>query len=386
MVLYEFIVKVNQKFPNDLNIAIETKSYPNHFNDLIAENAKLMDSPIHLLMSHHKNQRILKQKKHLRDHFDGQADNISDALIENSDEKDIKPNNDLVQSNETLTSDNPSIKSNQNIIKKNRTCIKKRLCVILIASLVSLSSIYLLEIISCIIRSSNLNLIIYKLSTCIGSFGLVIIMGYQCGNIMKRNVASHLKNIRSSNEDFYTIFSFNSEEKDKMEKIKFQIIQKSRSNLDDLEEGETQLINSSLLNKYGVEFNTEIAERKIPRPLRWNFYSMLLSILLINFWILSTYLVGYLFSSSSYFSENDSDLKTSSILEMLSAVVGGFGSALLLKNIIIALCEIDINVHKENLLEEKFSSYVQSNQIKSNDNLINTKNSDRKNNLKSKIY
>lgn len=38
--------------------------YSNKYNELLTENASFIDSPIHLLMSHHKNQRMLKQKKY----------------------------------------------------------------------------------------------------------------------------------------------------------------------------------------------------------------------------------------------------------------------------------------------------------------------------------
>ena len=38
--------------------------YTSNYNDLITENASFIDSPIHLLMNHHKNQRMIKQKNY----------------------------------------------------------------------------------------------------------------------------------------------------------------------------------------------------------------------------------------------------------------------------------------------------------------------------------
>jgi hypothetical protein len=84
--------------------------------------------------------------------------------------------------------------------------------------------------------------------------------------------------------------------------------------------------------------------------LKSNFYSFIISLLLIHFWILSTYLTGYLFSPTVYsilighgnkLSPEDnkhySDLST--LVEILSAIVGGFGTALFFKNIILSLFE-----------------------------------------------
>lgn len=72
--------QVNTKFKHDSNtITAQQKKtseqvtklktydpiiYSKKYNDLLTENASFIDSPIHLLMSHHKNQRMLKQKKY----------------------------------------------------------------------------------------------------------------------------------------------------------------------------------------------------------------------------------------------------------------------------------------------------------------------------------
>jgi hypothetical protein len=83
--------------------------------------------------------------------------------------------------------------------------------------------------------------------------------------------------------------------------------------------------------------------------LKSNFYSFIISLLLIHFWILSTYLTGYLFSPTVYsiligqgnkFASDErhySSLNT--LVEILSAIVGGFGTALFFKNIILSLFE-----------------------------------------------
>ena len=42
----------------------------NKYNDMLAENASFIDSPIHLLMSHHNNQRLIKQQQLKKHQYD----------------------------------------------------------------------------------------------------------------------------------------------------------------------------------------------------------------------------------------------------------------------------------------------------------------------------
>ncbi len=85
--------------------------------------------------------------------------------------------------------------------------------------------------------------------------------------------------------------------------------------------------------------------------LRSNFYSFIISLLLIHFWILCTYLTGYLFSPTVYailmgngnIAESANRLNShyniSIVIEIVASGVGGFGAALFFKNIILSLFE-----------------------------------------------
>ena len=76
-----------------------------------------------------------------------------------------------------------------------------------------------------------------------------------------------------------------------------------------------------------------------------NFYIGILSLMLIHFWILSTYMVGYLASPStysSYFGTEKYDISMSPVsylVEVLAALVGGIGTALFFKNMILVVFE-----------------------------------------------
>ena len=80
--------------------------------------------------------------------------------------------------------------------------------------------------------------------------------------------------------------------------------------------------------------------------LKSNFYMIIISVLLIHFWIISTYLFSYIISSSSYSlmiarsKESQSAVNISTFIEMFLATIGGIGTALFFKNILLGLFEI----------------------------------------------
>ena len=68
-----------------------------------------------------------------------------------------------------------------------------------------------------------------------------------------------------------------------------------------------------------------------------NFYLIMISILLINFWVISTYLFGFIFSASSHNAGLNQKIKKSSLflmsnsIEMATAFIGGMGINLIFK-------------------------------------------------------
>lgn len=104
---------------------------------------------------------------------------------------------------------------------------------------------------------------------------------------------------------------------------------------------------SSNLEEIKVEMNllVNLIELIYSPKCKSNFYIGILSLMLIHFWILSTYLVGYLASPStytSYFGTEKYDIRMSPVsylIEILAALVGGVGTALFFKNMILIVFE-----------------------------------------------
>jgi hypothetical protein len=108
-----------------------------------------------------------------------------------------------------------------------------------------------------------------------------------------------------------------------------------------------QAVISSNLEEIKVEMNllVNLIELIYSPKCKSNFYIGILSLMLIHFWILSTYLVGYLASPStytSYFGTEKYDIRMSPVsylIEILAALVGGVGTALFFKNMILIVFE-----------------------------------------------
>ena len=235
----------------------------------------------------------------------------------------------------------------------------QRYLALIITSVITITSIHSLEILSCLIRRSNLHLISFKLSSCIVSFIFVLIMCFkneeklQSHNQTLSETNEELKKVKRLKSNFYNLFVyeniFNKENQIK-EAIKENSIHplfgKANSNDDDEEcawtsektESFSKLLSSS--QKSIINF---LHQSKI----KSNFYLIIISVLLIHFWIISTYLFNYIISSSSYSSllkssyrDNESLESITNLIEIFLSTIGGVGTALFFRNILLGLFEI----------------------------------------------
>ena len=246
---------------NQKSSAIMSMIYSSpQYTDLITENASFIDSPIHLLLNHHKQQRLMKQQKlqqkqnelsEISELFSKAAsfeseerkgsthsqqqqpqpqqmpssepktvnsiiniDSSRDAMKEESNDEIYVMNEVVVvtkpvaassssmvaeksaesfqqavpesSEREPLTTRPPSCNErkeskyeqvNTNKAYKMKWTTKIRnFFAIMIAALLTISSMYLFEIISCIFRIENVNILFQKLSTFLVSFGIVVVM------------------------------------------------------------------------------------------------------------------------------------------------------------------------------------------------------------------
>ncbi len=347
--------------------------YSNKFQDLIAENASFIDSPIHSLMSHHVNQRLLKQQ-HQQNHKNTDSNltrideiNVSAHLlhpkivdnegkqqilkVNENDLIKIELKDDLIQTEQTTRFQDSQVytyeydeekpidtmlsSSLPPIIDPKIVQIAKKLnfqnnvifYAILMTSLIIYSSIYLLELINCLVRVDNTNLMIFKLSAFISCFVYVILISFKSDQTDKY---------------YYNIFYSGSN--------KIVSIDNNNNNNNN-DDSQTQ-VNNTLIQ-------TTSTSSKQSVKIKSNFYMILISLLLVYFWILNTYLFSYLFSTpesigSIYFDFNQSKW-IESITETISAIIGGFGIFLFAKNVILYLYEFNLilELQEKNKKNEK---------------------------------
>jgi hypothetical protein len=464
----------------------------NNYNDLIAENASFIDSPIHLLMSHHKNQRMLKQKKHqhelhhkllkqqqqakleqqqqvqikiqqqLRNDyanveektsenqlktspygFGNQSLDVNEAKLDRLDvssaKRDLTPSpmsykSESALNSEFMMNEHKSLEPNEPEKSKNRNengkkgkffSLKTRKFMALVfTSMITISSIHLLEIFSSMIRLANTHLIFLKLSTFVFSFIFVITMTYSkdkksSGEEAKEDRVDELNNgyntalsirvpdlkansvvCKPKDSYYYNIFyekkaADSNSAKDSnqydihdLKDEKYWIekknpdeneanllapneVNKNSSNSESTPE-DTSNNNSSQTEALIKKQNLELTKRQrysikclYQSRFKTNLYTIIISLLLINFWLISTYLFAYVFSSSSYshLIVSLSIPYLSSAIEVTFSVIGGAGIALFFKNIIVALFELSVcerNCRVKKLLDSNFYSLKSS--------------------------
>ncbi len=229
-----------------------------NLNELMVENtATFMDSPIHLLMNHHKNQRALKQLKQQHQQQHQQVVKNSNSTYFNNNGS-LEVNNKLISSagnsSNTLNvtsagtsllqtgpqpppiiaaaeiqekreiidlsaeykpEEEPNIviynKTNTPMLHEKSSLLKSgKFIALIFTSLIILSSIYLLEIFSCIIKQNHFNLMVFKLSSCLTSFSFVFMMGLKSSkNRNKKNKAAEEISSSSENDEFESFKYYN---------------------------------------------------------------------------------------------------------------------------------------------------------------------------------
>lgn len=391
----ENLKKLNNN--NNKSKSIEKENYisMNNYSDLIIENtASFMDSPIHLLMNHHKNQRLLKQQHFIKQNF-----SLLNTQNEQQDQTlgsvTIQTNVELPQSGLNITQPAEQKSNEKDFLQSKKSkSVSKTFLALLITSMITVSSIYLLEIFSCIIRHNYTHLMFLKLSSCFFSFMFVISMASYHKlkpNIKEKNtlekspIANEL--IHKKLHYYYNIFlskdysilegdcdeeDVEDEEKDLLRdgnvnrrsststdnsvisssNQRDQLIVSSNAQLNILNDMDLLNLNKFVANNDEINTNETLTINYIEHflknsKIRSNFHMIIVSLLMIHFWILSTYLFGYLFSSSSYTISFGSkhyynaylNYFLSSLVETLSAIIGGMGTALFFKNIILRLFE-----------------------------------------------
>lgn len=433
-----------------------------NLNELMVENTStFIDSPIHILMNHHKNQRALKQQKQEKDYQRTNNDvlmsmmmnnntcssqlndtrysssgtlNVTSATSQLASPTPIKP---LQQIDEVKPLQLPAgqMNSNQNAAVKfnasKKTSLAKsgKFIALIFTSLIILASIYLLEIISCIIKANVVNLMVFKLSSSFFSFLFVFFAGFKWNCKPQGDVTIELNDKRSlaavttDNEEnseginqmrnmdlkYYNIFqahmtpdmtSSSSGLKERQEENNSNVTVEGEQLLNNslkLDQPQSHVLNDSdnQLHKLNITYpangdekkkliktaklkSSSISNAEVKFKLlvdflynpkqKSNFYSFIISLLLIHFWILSTYLTGYLFSPTVYSILVGTSSKTATmfnnsqkfiastgfgsfidlslLVEVLAAIVGGFGAALFFKNIILSLYESSFFLNK----------------------------------------
>ena len=429
--------------------ANKTNNAAANYSDLIAENTAFINSPIRSLTNHHKNQRLLKQKKQnefqdklfpknksnqttsnndnnktnnkLLSPSSSNNDNIpllsyqSSSLTEaspsitinnnlkvidnptpsNSNEKkdnnyviNVENNKDIKQ----LTNEDDSmfgfkteivenknaddinmktsdINNNENDHTKRNKYLKfriKKIIALILISVITISSIHLLETISCFIKKSLNNLLMLKFSVSLTSFVFVVIMSLRrCCNNPKKvdNIDEEAMNIKyePSKElklrihSYYNIFSSYdyTKNEDEEDEENNNIMNDSDNELNPNRKFNKNELNLQKDNENNINKQKK-REEEIKNAFKYiyqskiksNFYLIMISILLINFWVISTYLFGFIFSASSHNVGLNQKIKKSSLflmsnsIEMATAFIGGMGIALFIKQIILALFEI----------------------------------------------
>jgi hypothetical protein len=368
-------------------ISLKNKAAKNstQLNDLMAEaNTAFINSPIRSLTNHHKNQRLIKQFK--KQSYVGNAetgtkndpvlivnDQPKDALLNIMENKDSNNSNmdestRLIANSTTVTTiannsdqyllgdgakslevqENDTEASKEH--EKEKATVRyieirrKKIAALVIISVITMASMHLCELFSCFIRKSLNGLLVVKASACLTSFVFVLAMSFsRCVKDDSNSVNS--KKMRSKTKCYYNIFC--------------SYYKKNQSELDEDFINDSELQDICIEKKDDSQTAQEKQEEEIKAMFKYvyktriksNFYLILLSLLLINFWTISTYLFGFVFSASVHSSLNlqqqpHHKAKHSPLylmqdaIELVSSFVGGIGLGLFFKQMVLALFEI----------------------------------------------
>ena len=263
----------------------------------------------------------------------------------------------------------------------------QRYLALIITSIITISSMHSLEILSCLIRENNLHIMFLKLSSCLVSLLFVLMMccrkagdlEYDSKNKKHCPYNTHempanidmVSQMKPPKTSYYYNLFVNENIFDKMgDDDDIHFLNETAQHLD----GNNDSIQSSLLlgplttatasgeknktdtflsvnqdtvNAFKLTSNQKYVLRFLHQSrLKSNFYMIIISVLLIHFWIIGTYLFSYIFSSSSYshlinsYRMSESYESIRNFIEICLASVGGVGAALFFKNIVLGLFEI----------------------------------------------
>jgi hypothetical protein len=346
-----------------------------NYSDLLSENASIVDSPIHLLMSHHKNQRVLKDKElpieFKRRFLPDTVEQLNDP-IENEPHMEIISQNprDSVpiqtnqmpiiykheksdQSFKTLSSDHFNQEANksqlneeqqrdykqidQELVRDRKERIGfKRFAALMLAALITLSSVYLFELVSFILEKNNLNILAYRLSTFVTCIGFTLNSMYSKRHSIK--TFQLLVDKKKSN--------------DKVKCKYFDLFKNNEDNdLDSLNDDDGFILHyqpqtqssSYLLNKNLLQVRLVHKLKELfALSARFNICWFVLSIMLVHLWILASYVLSYLdrMNLLPVLSVYETNLNLHLFLQILSASIGGFALAVFIRFIILCFYEM----------------------------------------------
>jgi len=324
--------------------------YSPKYNDLLTENASFIDSPIHLLMSHHKNQRMIKQQKYEEEKRQQQQQKLtskSDPKIRFEDAVTGKQQS-CVLSLEPITEseiskesglstkgDSSQLVSGSTVVPKNIEKQRRhKFLALLLTSLVTISSVYLFEIQSCLFGTSLRNLIIYQVSLCLTCLVYLYLMSTKFYWIRVFRLRQSQTNARLENRYFFNLFRCN----------QTRIINRSDETMasDELKD----LMDITPLGT-PVEFiHVKKTIFTLNHIVKSNFYLISLSLFVVNFWMLGSYINWYLVEVKVILA---SQMWVSDWVGHVAAVAGGAGTGVFFKTVIFDLFEINFHLNDLNI-------------------------------------
>jgi len=292
-------------------------------------------------MSHHKNRRLIKQQKFEDEKMEKLAglSSKSDPKIRFEDEVTVKQpcvlNVEPIAENRITNEIAYSVKEDTGLVSENTESQKRRkFLALLLTSLITISSIYLFEIQSCLFSTSIRHLIIYQGSLCLTCFAYIYLMStnFYWRRIFKLKETS--SNTRIENYYFFNVFRCNQS----------RIINRSDENLENDELKDLMDITTPGLPSEFIHIKKTIFT--LNHFVKSNFYLISLSLFTVNFWMLSSYINWYLVEVNIIVAQQ---LKISEWIENICAVLGGVATSVFFKTIIFDLFEINFDLNDLNI-------------------------------------
>lgn len=238
----------------------------------------------------------------------------------------------------------PAIENSLDTTSKENPCSKnfdrqkqQKFLALLFTSLITISSIYLFEIQSCLFRVDNFHLVTYQLSVFITSFCFLILMSTKsywkkAYGMERRHSSAYL-----TNEYFFNIFYFN--------KIRIGGRSKEKSKEEELND----LLDITPHTATPIEYlNIKKSIFSPRRQIKSNFYMLFFSIFTINVWILGNYIYGYLINSK-LLKPMDTGKAMPDLVQVILSVIGGFGTSIFFKIVIFDLFELNFSMNDLNI-------------------------------------